>query len=222
MAGTEADGPMDDDFADPLDDVDGEPDSIDDLDDVEDETNEGFLAGLSSTLLGDRDDGDDQDDEEAAPEQDADVDEDGPSLTERLFGGDEEETSPMYAELVDGANVYFIDSAARSKELYEYDLVVITAPQYPEPIILKNDQPIEIPEGSTLCAAKSAEMLTIKGKRVITRACTLVPPERVEEVSRDHRVELPEGLSGVTIPYRQNQSEPFYGALVASIDAVEK
>jgi hypothetical protein len=110
----------------------------------------------------------------------------------------------------------FIDPAAKSKSLYEFDLALITAPQYPEPAILKNDVPIEIPAGSVLCSATSATMLDYGGTRVIARAFILVPPERADEVAPEHREELPEELQGKTVPQRDVQDEDFYQLMLNS------
>jgi hypothetical protein len=211
MAGTERDGPTDGDVG-SLDDSDAEPDSIDDEEDG------GLLAGVASALgRGDRDD-------EAKTE--ADVEDEGPKLTEKFLEDarelqeaigerlDDEETGPVRAELVDGAQVLFIDPAARSKALYEYDLVLITAPQYPEPVVLKNDVPIEVPEGVVLCSSEGATMIDYAGKRVIQRSYILVPPSRADEVSPDHREEVPEALVGKTIPTREVQNEEFYNLVL--------
>lgn len=138
------------------------------------------------------------------------------SIRERLGG---EEEPPVQAELVDGATVLFIDPAAKSKSLYEYDLVLITAPQYPEPIVLKNDAPIEIPEGSVLCSADSATMIDYGGKRVIARPNILVPPERADEVAPEYRENVPEPVLGRTIPQRPVQSEQFYNLVLNSVAA---
>jgi hypothetical protein len=190
MAGTERDGPTDD--AGELADLGVESDSIDDLD-LDD-------AGQAAQ----------------ASAGEADVEDDqssGGGLLSRLrgaFGDDDEDSGPTRAELVDGANVLFIDPAANRKSLYEYDLVLITAPAYPEPIVLKNDVPIEIPEGSVLCSASSATMINYRGKRLIAKANILVPPERADEVAPEYREDIPEAVVGKTIPQRGVQDEDFY------------
>ena len=156
MAGTDReDGLNDESWS--FDDSDGESDTIDGLDvddaeqaaqagaaDVEDDQGSG--GGLLSRFRGGGEAAVDEADQEA-------VDEDGGGLLASVrerFQDDDEPGEPTRAELVDGANVLFIDPAAKRKSLYEYDLVLITAPAYPEPIVLKNDVPIEIPEGSLL------------------------------------------------------------------------
>jgi len=191
-----------------------EPDSIDDFDlaeiDVDEpDDGEGFLSGL----LGRGGDAD-QDD----LDEDGDDVEDGPGLLERLRGEDEGPTEPRRAQLVDGATALFIDPEARSKALGEYGLVVLDAAAYEEPVILKNDVPVEIPAGATLCASTSARLLKFDGRRVITRGATLVPPDRVDEVPRDARLDLPAGLDGETVPVRPCQSEAFYRRLLRGMD----
>jgi len=62
--------------------------------------------------------------------------------------------------------VLFIDPAAKRKSLYEFDHVPVTAPQYPDPIVLKASAPMEIPEGSVLCSAAEATMIQFRDKRV--------------------------------------------------------
>ena len=61
----------------------------------------------------------------------------------------------------------FIDPVAKRKSLYEFDHVPVTAPQYPDPIVLKASAPMEIPEGSVLCSAAEATMIQFRDKRVI-------------------------------------------------------
>lgn len=218
MSGTERDGPTDDDAGE-LADLGVESDSIDDLDlgdagqaaqadagDVDVEDDQGSGGGLLSRLRG----GGEADVDEADQE---DVDEDGGGLLASVrdrFQDDEGPAEPTRAELVDGANVLFIDAAANRKSLYEYDLVLITAPAYPEPIVLKNDVPIEIPEGSVLCSASSATMINYGGKRLLAKANILVPPERSDEVTPGYREEVPEAVVGKTIPQRNVQDEDFY------------
>ena len=215
MAGTDReDGLNDESWS--FDDSDGESDTIDGLDvddaeqaaqagaaDVEDDQDSG--GGLLSRLRG----GGEADVDEADQE---DVDEDGggllASVRERFE--DDEPGEPTRAELVDGANVLFIDPAAKRKSLYEYDLVLITAPAYPEPIVLKNDVPIEIPEGSVLCSASSTTMINYGGKRLLAKANILVPPDRADEVDPDYREDVPEAVVGKTIPQRGVQDEDFY------------
>lgn len=215
MAGTDReDGLNDESYS--FDDSDGESDTIDALDvgdaeqaaqagaaDVEDDQGSG--GGLLSRFRG----GGEADVDEADQE---DVDEDGggllASVRERFE--DDEPGEPTRAELVDGANVLFIDAAANRKSLYEYDLVLITAPAYPEPIVLKNDVPIEIPEGSVLCSASSATMINYGGKRLLAKANILVPPDRADEVDPDYREDVPEAVVGKTIPQRGVQDEEFY------------
>jgi hypothetical protein len=218
MAGTERDGPFDDD-AGAFDDSDGESDTIDTLDvddagqaaqadagDVDVEDDQGSGGGLLSRFRG----GGEADVDEADQE---DVDEDGGGLLASVrerFQDDEEPGEPTRAELVDGAQVLFIDAAAKRKSLYEYDLVLITAPAYPEPIVLKNDVPIEIPEGSVLCTASSTTMINYGGKRLLAKANILVPPDRADEVDPDYREDVPEAVVGKTIPQRPVQDEDFY------------
>lgn len=175
----------------------------DDIDQNADD--DGLLAGVREKFSrGAEADGDD------------DVDEDSGGLLERLASavGDDENTGPSRAELVDGANVLFIDPAAKSKALYEYDLVLITAPQYPEPVVLKNDAPIEVPKGSVLCSSTSATMIDYAGKRVLARSYILVPPSRADEVSSDYREEIPEPIAGKTIPRQELQNEKFYNLVL--------
>lgn len=126
----------------------------------------------------------------------------------------DEDLPPVKAELVDGATVYFIDPAARRKDLNEYDLVLLDSSQYPEPAVLKNDREVEIAAGTTLCAADSIRAIVIGGKRVIVRPCILVEPDRADAVRREHRVELPDAVVGRTIPERDLQSEHFYCAVL--------
>jgi hypothetical protein len=222
MPGTERDGPTGDDAGE-LADLGIESDSIDDPDlddagqaaqadagdvDVDQSSGDGLLSRLRG----------------GGADQEADVDkglqedgDDGAGVLDRVreaLGGDGEDSGPARAELVDGARVLFIDPAAKRKSLYEYDLVLITARAYPEPIVLKNDVPIEIPEGSALCAAESATMIDYGGKRVIARANILVPPERVDEISKEHRHDVPEELLGKTIPQRPIQDEDFYNLVL--------
>lgn len=231
MAGTERDGPTDDD-AGAFDETGGESDTIDGVDaldvgdagqaaqagsaDVEadQETDEDSGGGLLSRIRGGGE-------TEAEADVQEDVDEDGAGVLDRVRGalGGDEDSGPSRAQLVDGANVLFVDPAAKSKSLYEYDLTLITAPQYPEPIVLKNDVPIEIPEGSVLCAAKSASMIDYGGKRVIARAYILVPPERADEVAPEYLEDVPEALQGKTIPQRSVQDEEFYQLILNGVAA---
>lgn len=124
---------------------------------------------------------------------------------------------PRRAELVDGANVLFVDVEARSKPIYQYDLAVITGSQYPDPIVLKNDAPIEIPEGAALSASTPGKIMLYAGRRVVARGATLVEPERADQIPRDARVELPDGLAGEAVPVRECQSPEFYRAVVAEL-----
>lgn len=209
MAGTERDGPTDDDSG-LFDSSDAEPDSIDD-----DAKRKGHLASLSAKFGRGGDE----------PDVEADVDEGaGGGLLASVRGRlqDIEPGEPTRAELVDGANVLFIDPAAKRKSLYEYDLVLITAPQYPEPIVLKNDAPIEIPEGSVLCSAAEATMIKYRGKRVIARANILVPPDRADEVAPEYREDVPEPVLGKTIPQRGVQNEEFYNLVLNGVAASSK
>jgi len=132
---------------------------------------------------------------------------------------DEKITEPSQAELVDGAQVLFIDPAAGSKNYADYDLVLITSSQYPEPIVLKNDTPVEVPEGTVLCSSTEATMIKYSGKRVIARSYILVPPSRADEVSPDYREEVPEALVGKTIPRREVQNEQFYNLVLNALTA---
>lgn len=129
--------------------------------------------------------------------------------------GADEET--VMAELVDGSEVLFVDPQARRKSLYEYDLVVLDAPQYPEPAILKNDREVEIPDGSILSMVEPIRALVMDEKRLIVRACTLVKPDRVDDVPRDNRVELPETIVDETIPQRSLQAPDFYRAVLKGV-----
>jgi len=229
MAGTERDDS-------PGDDAPVSPDSgakTDSIGDEEDEKRRGHLASLSARVLGENDGndeewsgvlsrfrGDAEDSAEASDEDDADDDEtpdvgDLLAIVRERF--QDEDTGPSKAELVDGATVLFIDSAAKRKPLYEYDLVLITAPSYPEPVVLKNDVPIEIPEGSVLCSAESATMIDYGGKRLIARPCILVPPERADEVSQKYLEEVPEGVVGERIQQRGIHDEDFYNLVLSAV-----
>ena len=218
MAGTDREDGLDDESW-SFDDSDGESDTIDTLDvddagqaaqadagDVDVEADQGSGGRLLSRFRGGGEAAVDEADQEA-------VDEEGGGLLASVrdrFQDDDEPSEPTRAELVDGANVLFIDAAANRKSLYEYDLVLITAPAYPEPIVLKNDVPIEIPEGSVLCTASSATMINYAGKRLLAKANILVPPERAEEVAPEYREDVPEAVVGKTIPQRPVQDEDFY------------
>lgn len=139
----------------------------------------------------------------------------GDPIVERVAARyDTEAEPPVLAELVDGSEVLFIDRMARRKSLYEYDLVVLVSPQYPEPAIIKNDEPIEVAKGSVLCPADELRALSIGGKRVRVRPTILVEPDRADSVRWDHRVELPAALDGVTIPKRELQADEFYRAVL--------
>lgn len=143
----------------------------------------------------------------------------GDPIVELIGGAKEEDDEPVLAELVDGVNVYFIDKQGRRKSLYEYDLVVLDAPQYPEPAILKADRDVEIPKGSILSAADSMSALSIGGKRVLVRPCILVEPDRADDVQRDHLVEFPEELVGATIERREVQATGFYEAVLQGFES---
>lgn len=206
MASTERGGPTDDDSA-GTDASTAEPDTTD------------GKPGKTGLLAGVR--------ERFSRGDDAEVDEtnEGSSgLLSRLSDavGDESEdegAEPTRAELVDGANVLFIDPAAASKSLSEFRLVLITAPQYPEPIVLKNDSQLHIPEGSVLCSSQSASILDLGGKRVIGRPYILVPPDRADEVSPDYREPVPEAIAGKTVPGREVQDEEFYQLVLSGVQA---
>ena len=215
MAGTDReDGLNDESWS--FDDSDGESDTIDGLDvddaeqaaqagaaDVEDDQGSG--GGLLSWFSWKPPADADKPDQEKASKDSGGI---LASVRERFE--DDKPGEPTRAELVDGANVLFIDPAAKRKSLYEYDLVLITAPAYPEPIVLKNDVPIEIPEGSVLCSASSTTMINYGGKRLLAKANILVPPDRADEVDPDYREDVPEAVVGKTIPQRPVQDEDFY------------
>jgi len=138
------------------------------------------------------------------------VDRLGEWTIELVSNGEEDETTAR-AELVDGAEVLFIDSRAKAKELHEYDLAVLTADEYPKPAIIRCSAPIEIPEGASLVSAAAARIVEIGGKRVIIRPCSLVEPERLNEFGRQDRLEaLPDTLDGATVPQTPVQNERFY------------
>ena len=207
MAGTKRDSAPDDD-AGVLDESGEEADRIDDG-----EEGDGILASVKASFGGGEADVEDV-------QEDGDG---GGGLLGRVRDAvqDDEHTGPSRAELVDGANVLFIDPAAKSKALYEYDLVLITAPQYPEPVVLKNDTPIEVPKGSVLCSAKSATMIDYAGKRVLARSFILVPPERADEVAPEYLEDVPEALVGKTVPRREVQNAEFYQLVVNAASASE-
>lgn len=120
---------------------------------------------------------------------------------------------PKRAELVDGAEVYFIDEAASQKSLYEYDLVLMRAEQYPGPVVLKSHATRVIEKGTVLTKARSPTIVALGEKRVIVRAVALVPPSRAEEVAQDDAL-VPRGLWGETVPRRPAQSPKLYNKLV--------
>lgn len=125
------------------------------------------------------------------------------------FGADEDET--IEAELVDGAEVLFVDRQAKTKDAHEFDLVVLDAPEYPEPAIVRCTEPTEIPEGAGLLSAGRSARLDLDDRRVIVRSFTLVPPDRVDEVARQDRLEsAPRALYGETVPKTYVQNENFY------------
>lgn len=178
--------------------------TVEESDDIDDDLDESYVSASSSN---------DQDESGAG----------GGRLSvvkEKLSGTDpaseeeEEQTGPMMAELVDGAEVLFIDEAAGRKNLYEFDLVLLTAPAYPEPAVIKCNTSFEVPEGSVLSEAKSPSLVKYGKKRVTARAYALAPPERAEEVPRDQREDVPEEISGETIPRRKIQNVNFYNRIV--------
>lgn len=133
-----------------------------------------------------------------------------------IFERDQEPEPTPRAELVDGAEILFIDAAAGVKSAGDFDLTLITAPQYPEPAVLRCSSTVTIEEGSILSSA-GATLMTLGEKRIIVRECILVPPDRVDEVDRDEREELPEAIHGETIPKRGVQNEKLYNAAVTAL-----
>lgn len=176
--------------------------TVEESDDIDDDLDESYVSASSSN------DGDETGGGRLA------------AVKEKLSKSDsanedeEEDRGPMMAELVDGAEVLFIDEAAGRKNLYEFDLVLLTAPAYPEPAVIKCNTSFEVPEGSVLSEAKSPSLVKFGEKRVTARAYALAPPERAEEVPRDQREEVPKEISGETIPRRKIQNVNFYNRIV--------
>jgi hypothetical protein len=166
---------------------------------------QGSGGGLLSRFRGSGEDDVDEADQEGVDENSSGL---LANIRERFQDDGAEE--PTRAELVDGANVLFVDAAANKKSLAEYDLVLITAPAYPKPLVLKNDVPIKIPEGSVLCSASSATLINYGEKRLLAKANILVPPDRADEVAPESREDIPESIVGKTIPERGVQDEEFY------------
>lgn len=141
---------------------------------------------------------------------------------QELLGDDRDDdrdgagAGPTQAELVDGAELLFVDPAGRSRDLREFSLVMLTAAQYPEPAIVRS-LGIEIPDGSMITPAGAGEILQYGDRRLVARPYTLVEPDRVDEVDRDDLEELPEAIVGESVPRKQQEPE-FLARVVAALE----
>jgi len=137
----------------------------------------------------------------------------------RLFSRENlEEPVRDRAELVDGAEVNFIDRRAKTKPLEEHELVIVTADEYPAPGILRCRVQLEIPEGSALIRAGESSALRFGDKRVIVRPFSLAPPDRLEDLDRKHGELVPEALDGVELEPVE-QAEDLLEAIVENVHA---
>lgn len=124
-----------------------------------------------------------------------------------LLGRGGDESGPK-AELVDGAEVLFIDRRAPAKAPAEHTLALLYADEYPAPAVLRCRAPMTIPDEAGLAPAGPSDTLLVDGKRVIVRQYSLVEPERTGEFSRHDRLEaVPVEIAGETIPETPPKTE---------------
>jgi len=128
------------------------------------------------------------------------VDHLGSTVTNILGGDSEASDEPRRADLVDGAEIGFIDPRAKARPLEDYGLVILMADVYPEPAILRCQEPFEIEAGSALVRAGSSSLLSFSGRRVTVRQFSLAPPDRVGELDPRTAELVPEALDGAKIP----------------------